>query len=419
MSANMQTIMDQAQMEQAHSDVFIGRQPIFDKDLNLFAYEILYRDSQENRAIVDNQSQCTSEVIINLITNFGYDVVTGGHTAFINLSKDFLTGERPLPLPHDKVVLEVLEDVVIDQALVDGLTKLSSENFSIALDDFVYSDEWKSILPLVDIIKVEIPLLSRDEIKKHVDELKQYDVKLLAEKVETEEEYMFLQSCGFDYFQGYFLAKPKVLSGKTIPPNKLTMILLLSDLNNTAIEIDKLTDTISNDVSLCYKILRYINSAHYALPRNISSIREAITYVGMNELRHWATLITMSSLSDQPPHSTEMMRQAVIRANMCEQIAEHSGVGDTQTYFSVGLLSMLDALLGMPMDEVLQALPLSDEMKSALLHFEGEVGVALKCAIAYENGDWQETSRCHLNATQLRDCFFNALSQSNSNLSLF
>jgi len=415
MSANMEVSTEST----SHSDIFIGRQPIFDRNLNLFAYELLYRNSEENSATVTDQSQSTSEVIINLVTNFGFDVVTGGHTAFINLSKDFLTGKKPLPLPHDKVVLEVLEDTIVDQELIDGLKKLSSENYTIALDDFVYSEEWEPVLPLVDYIKVEIPMLSNDEIKSHVAKLKKYDVKLLAEKVETEAEYDFLHECGFDYFQGYFLARPKVLSGKTIPPNKLTMILLLSDLNNTAIEIDKLTETISNDVSLCYKILRYINSAHYALPRNVSSIREAITYVGMNELRRWASLITMSNLSAQSTQASEMMQQTIIRANMCEQIAEHIGVSDTQVYFSVGLLSTLDALLGLPMEEILTTLPLSDEMLEALVSYDGDVGKVLKCAVAYENADWEEANRSDLSATQLRDCFFNALSRSNNSLSMF
>jgi len=415
MSANMEV----STQSTSHSDIFIGRQPIFDRDLNLFAYELLYRDSEENSATITDQSQSTSEVIINLVTNFGFDAVTGGHTAFINLSKDFLTGKKPLPLPHDKVVLEVLEDIVVDQALIDGLKKLSSENYAIALDDFVYSEEWEPVLPLVDYIKVEIPLLSNDEIKDHVAQLKKYGVKLLAEKVETEAEYDFLHECGFDYFQGYFLARPKVLSGKTIPPNKLTMILLLSDLNSTAIEIDKLTETISNDVSLCYKILRYINSAHYALPRNISSIREAITYVGMNELRRWASLITMSNLSAQSTQANEMMQQAIIRANMCEQIAEHLGVSDTQIYFSVGLLSTLDALLGLPMEDILITLPLSDEMLEALVSFDGDVGKVLQCAVAYENADWDVANRIDLSATQLRDCFFNALARSNNSLSMF
>ena len=415
MSANMEVSTESTN----HSNIFIGRQPIFDRDLNLFAYELLYRNSEENSATVTDQSQSTSEVIINLVTNFGFDVVTGGHTAFINLSKDFLTGKKPLPLPHDKVVLEVLEDIIVDQELIDGLKKLSSENYTIALDDFVYSEEWEPVLPLVDYIKVEIPLLSNDEIKSHVAQLRKYDVKLLAEKVETEAEYDFLHECGFDYFQGYFLARPKVLSGKAIPPNKLTMILLLSDLNNTAIEIDKLTETISNDVSLCYKILRYINSAHYALRRNVSSIREAITYVGMNELRRWASLITMSNLSAQSTQASEMMQQTIIRANMCEQIAEHRGVSDTQVYFSVGLLSTLDALLGLPMEEILTTLPLSDEMLEALVSYDGDVGKVLKCAVAYENADWEEANRIDLSVTQLRDCFFNALSRSNNSLSMF
>lgn len=407
--------MSQSLETTCHSDIFIGRQPIFDRELNLFAYELLYRDSYENRALVKDQNQSTSEVIINLITDFGFDRVTGNNTAFINLSRDFLTGNKPLPLPHNKVVLEVLEDTVVDVELIEGLEKLSSEGFSIALDDFIYSPEWDPVLPLVDYIKVEIPLLTSEEIQNHVARLKKYNVKLLAEKVESEEEYEFLQQCGFDYFQGYFLAKPKVLTGKTISPNKLKMISLLSDLNNSEIEIDKLVESISNDVALCYKVLRYINSAHYALTRKVESIRQAITYVGLKKLRQWASLIIMSKLNDQ---SIELMQQAMIRAHMCEQIAKQTEKADTQSYFSVGLLSTLDALLGQPMKQVLKTLPLSKEIQGALLHYKGDTGKVLQCAIAYENADWEGTSHINISATQLRDCFFNALTYANNNLSL-
>jgi len=271
--------------QENQSTVYIGRQPIFDRDMNIFAYELLYRDSNENRATITCQNAATTTVILNLITEFGFTAATGNKIAFINLSKDFLTGEKPIQLPSKKVVLEILEDTIVDDALINGLQKIVDRGFTLALDDFIYSSEWDPVLPLVDYIKVEIPLLTREEIKNHVTQLKKYNVKLLAEKIESEEEYDFLLACGFDLFQGYFLAKPKVIEGKTITANKLTILSLLSDLNNDAIEIRDLVKSISNDVSLCYKILRYINSAHFSLVRKVDSIREAITYVGLKKLK--------------------------------------------------------------------------------------------------------------------------------------
>ncbi len=397
-------------------NIFIGRQPIFDRDMTLFAYELLYRNSNENRALVSNQNLSTSEVIINLITDFGFDNVTGNNTAFINLSKDFLTDKIPLPLPNNKVVLEVLEDIVVDEELIEGLKNLSKKGFSLALDDFIYSPVWEPVLPLIDYIKVEIPALTNEEIQEHVARLKKYNVKLLAEKVESKEEYAFLHQCGFDYFQGYFFSRPEVLSGKTISPNKIKMISLLSDLNNSEIKIDQLVEDISIDVALCYKILRHINSAYYSLAHKVESIREAIIYVGLNKLRQWASLIVMSNLNDQ---STEVMQQAIIRAYMCEQIAEITGKTDTKRYFSVGLLSTLETLLGTPMSEILKTLPLSEEIQDALLFYTGDIGKLLQCSIAYENSDWEGASQIdNINAAELRECYFNALTYAQNTMSM-
>ncbi len=397
----------------ADNQVFIGRQPIFDRHLDIYSYELLYRGSGHNQADVSDQNQSTSSVIINLISEFGFDAATGGKIAFINLSQDFLTGEIPVVLPPERVVLEILEDTVVDDNLLAGLKKLVDQGFSLALDDFIYSREWEPVFPLVDYIKVEIPALSRDEIRLHVEKLKKLNVKLLAEKIESEEEYRFLLDCGFDLFQGYFLAKPRVLTGKTIPANKLSMLELLAELNDENTDTDKLVGSISADVSLCYKMLRYINSAHFALNRKIDSIDEAITYVGLKKLRHWATLITLSGMNDKPD---ELMKQTIIRANMCKSLAQRLDRPNVQQYYSVGLLSTLDALLDVPMEAVLESLPLSNDIKFALMDHSGEAGEILHCAIAYENADWAETRKIDLQPADIRQCFFKAVAESNSSI---
>ena len=401
--------------QENQSTIYIGRQPIFDREMNIFAYELLYRDSNENRANITCQNAATATVILNLITEFGFAVATGNKTAFINLSKDFLTSEKPVHLPSEKVVLEILEDTIVDETLINGLQKLVDKGFTLALDDFVYSSEWDPVLPLVDYIKVEIPLLSREEIKSHVTQLKKYKVKLLAEKIESEEEYDFLHACGFDFFQGYFLAKPKVIEGKSISANKLSILSLLSDLNNDEIEIEDLVKSISNDVSLCYKILRYINSAHYALTRKVDSIREAITYVGLKKLKHWATLIAISNISSKPD---DLMQLTMTRAYMCEQIAEQLEEEDPQHFFSVGLLSTLDVLLGLPMKQILETLPLSTEIQNAIMHFDGQAGKVLECAVAYEKVDWDKIKKLDLDISpeRLRDSFFNAMRKTNHSI---
>lgn len=401
--------------EESQSNIYIGRQPIFDRKMNVVAYELLYRDSSENQATINCQNTSTTTVILNLITEFGFTTATGNKTAFINLSKDFLTGVLPIYLPSDKVVLEILEDTVVDDALIAGLQQLKKQGFTLALDDFIYASEWDPVLPLVDYIKVEIPALSKEEIKQHVTRLKKYNVKLLAEKIESEEEYNFLHDCGFDLFQGYFLERPEVIKGKTISPNKLSILSLLAKLSNENIDVDDLVKSISSDVSLCYKMLRHLNSAYYSLERKIESIHEAITYVGIKKLKHWATLIALSNISDKPD---DYMQLTMVRAYMCELIAVQNGEKDTQTFFSVGLLSTLNTLLGLPMQQILESLPLSKDMQDALLHYKGETGKVLECAKAYEHGDWDKIDQLkpNLSPIQLRGCFFRAIQITNNNI---
>ncbi len=401
--------------EDDQSTIYIGRQPIFDRKMNIFAYELLYRDSNENRAKFACHNAATTTVILNLIIEFGFSAATANKTAFINLSDEFLTGESPVQIPAEKAVLEVLEDTVVNEALISNLQKLVDQGFSLALDDFIYSSKWDPVLALVDYIKVEIPQLNREEIKQHVTLLKKYNVKLIAEKIESEEEYNFLYECGFDLFQGYFLAKPKIIKGKTIPANKLAIISLLAELNNDKVKISDLVTDISKDISLCYKILRYINSAHYALVRKVESISEAITYVGTNKLKHWASLIAMSNISNKPD---DLMQLTMTRAYMCEQIAEQLGENDPQNFFYIGLLSTLDMLLGLPMNKILETLPLSNSIQNAIMYFDGKEGKVLECVIAYEQADWNKINGLELDIKpeQLCHSFFNAIHQTNNSI---
>jgi len=401
--------------EENLSNIYIGRQPIFDRDMRIIAYELLYRDSSKNQATINCQNTSTTTVILNLITEFGFTTATGNKTAFVNLSKDFLTGMLPIYLPADKVVLEILEDTIVDDALIAGLQQLKKQGFTLALDDFIYSSEWEPILPLVDYIKVEIPALNRDEIKQHVSRLKKYNVKLLAEKIESEEEYNFLHTCGFDLFQGYFLERPEVIKGKGIASNKLSILLLLAKLSNENITVDDLVKSISSDVSLCYKMLRHLNSAYYSLERKIESIHEAVTYVGIKKLKYWATLIALSNINNKPD---DYMQLTMVRAYMCEQIAIRNGTQDTQPFFAVGLLSTLNTLLALPMQQILESLPLSGDMQNALLHYQGATGKVLECVKAYENGEWDKIDKLQpgLSPIQLRDSFFKAIQETNNSV---
>ena len=393
-------------------EIFIGRQPIFNRELVLYGYELLFRTSELGRANIADANQATAQVIINALTEFGLDNVVGDVPAFINMTHDFLVGKNPLPLQPDKVVLEILETTIIDEQLIQGVNRLSEQGFTIALDDFVYSEKWEPLLKLAKIIKVEVPALDDVELSAYVVNLRRHNVRLLAEKVETEEEFEKLRDMGYDLFQGYFLAKPKVLRSNRVPTNKLTIMQLLLELNDKEADVDRLEQIISRDVAMSYRILRYINSAYFALARKVESIREAIVYVGMNNIRRWASLLVMSGFNDRPD---ELLRMAMIRARMCERIAEKTGQKDTDSFFTVGLFSVLESLLRLPMRSIVDELPLSQEMQSALQDRTGRMGRVLECVLACEQSICEQLDYSPLSRIQLRDVYLEAIAWSNEN----
>ncbi len=368
-------------------DIFVGRQPIFDRKLRVYAYELLFRSGSANNAAFGKMSAdgATSTTIINSFLEFGLDKLVGDKLAFINLTETFLFNEGALPIPPQQVVIEVLEDVPINAKLLGAVARLKSEGFTIALDDYIYNPAHKPLVAMADIIKIDIMQLSREQLIRHATALKKFNAKLLAEKVETMDEFELCHKLGFEYFQGYFLSKPRVIQGKSLPTNKLAVMNLISVLQNQDSEIDELEEAIGFDVSISYKILKLINSAFFNYPSKIESIRQAVVILGRKNLGSWASMLALSSLNDRP---SEMIHMAMTRAKMCEIIAEKAHQKPLETYFAVGLFSALDILMERELSEIIKPLPLSEEMVSALTERTGVLGEALKCVLAYEVADF-------------------------------
>lgn len=373
------------------SNIFVGRQPIYNINLGVYGYELLFRTGQQNAAVMGELSAdgATSTTIINSFLEIGLEKLVGKRFAFINLTQQFLLDEQALPFSHKQVVLEVLEDIPVNAVLVDALRRLKSLGFVIALDDYIYNPSHKPMVALADIIKIDIKQLDQRELIKHVKILKKYPAKLLAEKIETMDEFEFCLDLGFDYFQGYFLSKPKIIKSDSLPSNKLAVLNLLSVLQSPDSDLEELEEAISFDVSMSYKILKLINSAFYNLTRKIESIKQAIVIIGRNQLRSWASMMAMASMEDRP---SEVIHIAMVRGKMCELLAEQAQLGHTDMYFTVGLFSALDILMEREIPELIKPLPLSTEVVDALLHRKGVLGEALNCVLAYEKSDFDSVA---------------------------
>jgi len=372
-------------------NVFVGRQPIFDAKLNVYAYELLYRsgeDSRSSKGMVDGD-QATTQTIINAFVEIGLEKIVRNKFAAINLTEKFLLDEDKIPFSKNQVILEILEDVPVTPALIEAVKKLVAAGYIIALDDYIYNPAHAPLIELAEIIKIDLMALSKEQLFEHVAALKQYGVKLLAEKIETHDEFIMCRDLGFDYFQGYFLSKPQLVSGKTLPTNRLAVLNLLSVVNNPDSSNEDLGEAINTDVSTSYRLLKMINSAAFGLQRDIDSIEQGILLLGRKQLATWTSMLAMSSLDDRPP---EILRNAMVRAKMCELVAESAGEINTERFFTVGLFSGLDLLLQRPLKELLKPLPLSGEINSALLDHNGILGKVLSTVQAYEVANWEKVS---------------------------
>ena len=355
--------------------------------MSVFAYELLYRASKSDQfsGVIDDDS-ATRQLIMNTFTAIGLERLVGRSPALINVGREFLLREAAERyLPTEGVILEVLETVMPDAEVLAALAKLRKAGMCICLDDFQLTAETRPLLNHADIVKIEVNRRTVQEISRIVEQVRGYGARLLAEKVEDQQQVRDCLDLGFDYFQGYFLNRPRTVRGAIISSNRLVTLRFLAAIQKSDLEVVELERIISSDVGLSYRLLRYLNSAYYSLRRPPDSIRQAILYLGVHELRRWAALTALATLDDKP---SELISTLMVRARMCELIGRQLYAHNGDTCFTVGLFSGLDALLDVPLADALAELPLGDEIHEALLHFHGPAGQVLEYVLRYETGDW-------------------------------
>ena len=364
----------------------LARQPIFDKDLKVVGYELLCRDSNLDYSRPRDSDAASSQVLLNAFTELAIQDVVGKNLAFVNFTRTLL--DNPPPFSRQQLVVEVLEGQKIDAAMLHALKKLRERGFTIALDDFELNSETECLVAYADIIKLDVLALTSDQLRQHLNGIKPYGIQVLAEKIETYDMFEHCKALGFDLFQGYFLAKPQIISGRKISENRQSVLQLLSALHDPNAPVDKIERMIASDTMLSFKLLRLVNSAALGLNREVESLRQAIILLGFNKLRNWVNLLALSNLGGKPH---ELSVTALTRAHLCELLANKIvGKGRGDSFFTVGLLSTLDAFLDMPLDYLLTHLSLSDPLNQAMLHYEGPEGKVLKIVLAHELGHWDK-----------------------------
>ena len=366
--------------------VQIGRQPILDRQQQTYGYELLYRDGGAGPQGMD-ANRASARTILNTFMEFGLKQLVGPHRAFINLTRTFFTDMQAPPVDKSRLVLEVLEDIEIDEDVIRGVCMLHKSGYTIALDDYRFESHWEPLLAHASIIKVDVMDLDLESYADEIRALKQRGITLLAEKVETRAEFQQCLMLGFDLFQGYFFSRPELVSNRRLPSNQKLLLQMLATINNPDCTIEELATLISRDPKLSFKILRFINSAAIGLSHKVESIQQAVVFVGLARIRAWASLFVMAGMDSPAP---EVITTSLVRAELCQTLSRRLQLGDPVSAYTVGLLSVLDAMLNQPMAVLVEDLPLPAAMSTGLVEHTGTYGKELNCALALENYQWQD-----------------------------
>lgn len=371
--------------------IHLARQPVFNRNKKIHGYELLFRDGALNAFPGIDGDTATSQLLSSSFFNAGIDDVSRGKKAFINFTRKLLVEKIPTMFPRERIVVEVLEDVEVADEVVCACREMADAGYEIALDDFVYSPHWKPLLPLSKIIKIDFRLSSMDEVEDHVARLADYPVKLLAEKVETHEEFKKALDLGFHYFQGYFFCRPEIFSGRDISPTKINILQIMAELNREDFDFTDLEKLVARDVSLAYKLLHYMNSPYFRRVTEISNVKQAIVLLGEMGMRRFISLIVMTKLASEKPD--ELVRTSIARARLCELLGRESPLAvDSAELFTLGLFSLIDAILDDTMERLMEKLPLTENIKKALVEGEGRLKDFIELTVFYEMGDWDNVS---------------------------
>lgn len=392
-------------------EVYVARQPVFKRNKKVYGYELLFRDGISNVFPEIDGDTATSKLLSSSFLAMSLDQITGKNKAFINFTRELLLRKVPAMLPRKKIIVEILEDVEPDDEVIRACQDMVRKGYEIALDDFVYGSEFKPLIELAKIIKIDFRLTPIEEVEQMVSNLAVYGVKFLAEKVETHEEFQWALDMGFEYFQGYFFSKPQILKAKDIAPSKMHLLQVVAEANKEDFSFDKLEKLIVQDMSLSYKLMRYINSAFFKRLQDISSIKQAIVLLGEKEVKRFISLMAMANLSAGKPE--ELIRASIIRARLCELLGELGTGKDESELFTLGLFSLIDAILDDSMESLMGKLPLSESIKKALVEGEGELAGFVDLVSCYETGNWTGVSemaaKIRVSEKKIPECYMDAV----------
>jgi EAL and modified HD-GYP domain-containing signal transduction protein len=371
------------------TNAYIARQPIVDGKHQLIAYELLFRHSAHaDSALIDSDTDAGITVIANTLFNMGTEWLLKGKLAFVNMEVPMLMSSFSTLLSAENIVIEVLETVRPTPEVIERIRELKVAGYRFALDDFKYGPEFEPLLAMVNYVKLDVLAHSPGDLAAMVARIKRYPVKLIAEKVETPEQFRHCKELGFDFFQGYYFAHPENLVAKIINPNHGTVLMLLDKVRQGA-DVKDLEPLFKKDVALTFKLLRYINSAGFGLSCEVQSIRHAVSILGMQPLYRWLTLLLVTASGS--PTSPALARTAITRGRFCELLGKHElPKGDQDNLFIVGVFSLLPAFLEMPMEDVLERVVISESIADALLDRTGLYGPFLALAEAIESGDREQ-----------------------------
>jgi EAL and modified HD-GYP domain-containing signal transduction protein len=372
---------------QAPRELAVARQPILDAELNVLGYELLFQAPDSHEARAPEGQAATSRLIVESFMDIGLDELVGAQMATITVPRDFLMRVRPLPLPAERVAIQLLAQQLVDDKLLAVLREVVADGFPIVLDDFRHSPATEPLLALASTVKLDVMAFSDEELSEQVSQLRERHptLQLLADNVEGRADFDRAQALGFDAYQGYFFAQPALAHGHGVPTQCLGALSAVASL--TAIDdFESLEEVVSRDVGLSLRLLRYANSAAVFLPRRVDSVREALMIMGARQVRRWATVMLLAGTPDAPH---QLLITGLARARTCQLLAEGGNEQLVDRSFTVGMFSVVDALVDAPMADVLATLPFSDDVVEALQERSGPLGQLLDAVVAYERGDFE------------------------------
>jgi EAL and modified HD-GYP domain-containing signal transduction protein len=368
---------------------FIARQPIFNPKLEVVGYELLFRGrGYAADALIDDAERATATVVLNTLTELDMNRIVAGKTAWVNVSREFVLDDLIRAVPPSVVGLEIPETERFDDEMLDALRELKQAGYRLALDDFRDREGSDALLELFDVVKLSMTELGRQQIRELVARLRgggrSFSGQVLADKLGTRPDHEVCIAAGCDLFQGYFFCRPAVVGTRGIAANRLALLQVVAALNDPAIQFSEIEQVVARDVALSFRLLRYVNSAFFGLRGDVRSIGQALALLGLENVRRWATLSTMASIDNKP---TELTLTALIRARFCELAGQRLGMGTAAELFTLGLFSVIDAMMDAPMHDVVASLPLAEDIREALVQRRGRMGQLLDCVVSLETGE--------------------------------